>query len=220
MSSGALQRLLALRATQRVTATEFVIALQQRLSRYGVTTLRFVKFRPQPPAEERVGSRARARDVITEWLRHYKPGRRRMTSIPCGNMFERQLAALVARERNKRQSVGICSECTLRNGEVRHIPMMDFRCRIAQRNQELLVRGLQTLKHRGMLFNSGRSYHFYGYRLMTEREWVYFQGQCLLLGRLADSRYVGHRILEGMCTLRLTGDDRLKPRTPTSVAVV
>lgn len=69
---------------------------------------------------------------------------------------------------------------------------------------------------RGAILDSGRSYHFYGFDLLTQKQWWEFMAQCLLLGPLTDVRYIGHRLLEGMGILRLTATP-LKPKAPVVV---
>jgi len=62
---------------------------------------------------------------------------------------------------------------------------------------------LQTL----FFFNSGRSLHGYGLRLLTYVEWVSFMGTLLLLNlpnrnQIVDPRWVGHRLRAGYGALR------------------
>ena len=96
--------------------------------------------------------------------------------------------------------------------------MMDFMCAPSSTNLGLLTHLLGDLHQgRGCLLDSGRSYHYYGFRLLSGTEWQIFMGKCLLMSSLVDDRYIGHQLVDGYCVLRLSSGN-LKSCVPTVVA--
>ncbi|MEK6963485.1 MAG: hypothetical protein AABX70_03600 [Nanoarchaeota archaeon] len=70
------------------------------------------------------------------------------------------------------RAVGLTSRVKTQNG-VKHIPMIDFGC-----GQVAAVRDtLTSLSAEGMIVNSGNSYHFYGFNLLSEAEWQAWIGE-------------------------------------------
>ena len=115
------------------------------------------------------------------------------------------------------QLLGISSRVITVSQKVRHIPLMDFRCEISSKNEDLLRSVLPaTGQGGGYVLNSGRSYHFYGARLLTVTGWRKFLGKCLLLRDLVDERYVGHQLVDGYCVLRISKSS-VKPFVPRVV---
>jgi hypothetical protein len=115
-------------------------------------------------------------------------------------------------------SLLVCSKvCRSEDGRVRHIPMMDFRCEPSEASLRLVSSSMRRLgQSRGVVLESGRSYHFYGFELMTESEWLEFMYRSLLLTPFTDPRYIGHRLLGGTARLRVTSSQG-KPVTPNVV---
>lgn len=118
-------------------------------------------------------------------------------------------------------SLLFCSRVFLRrwNGvEVKHIPMMDFRCEPSDRNLQLVVSSMRKLgQNRGVILESGRSYHYYGFELLDDIAWRCIMHRALLLTPFVDPRYIGHRLLAGTARLRVTAS-RGKPTVPRCVA--
>jgi hypothetical protein len=117
------------------------------------------------------------------------------------------------------EALALCSFCEDSSSGELHIPIMDFRIESetgAHLNllKEVLTKVGQT---DGVLLNSGKSYHYYGFRLLTERDWRRFMVTCLLLGPLVDIRYISHRLLAGTAALRLMTAPG-KPKAPEVVA--
>lgn len=109
-----------------------------------------------------------------------------------------------------------CSSLSAR--EYMHIPMMDFRCEPSNQNRQFVVTAMRKIGQKaGVVLESGRSYHYYGFDLLTEDEWRKFMYRSLLLTPFIDSRYIGHRLLSGMARLRITSC-RAKSVTPFKVA--
>jgi len=102
------------------------------------------------------------------------------------------------------EAVALSSKVRLRNGEMAHIPMMDFRCQYSESNSKVIVRALHALgEESGLLVESGRSYHFYGLRLLSNEQWVRFMALGALFSPIVDVRYIAHRLADGACRLRI-----------------
>ena len=110
--------------------------------------------------------------------------------------------------------LGVLSE--VQAGKKRlHIPMMDFD---DNNNLAQIECFLRAIGQKGVVLESGRSYHFYGIKLMDDRQWLKFMGDCLLSG-LVEPRYLGHRLKDELCILRVSACP-LRPKVPTVVSIV
>lgn len=126
----------------------------------------------------------------------------------------------IAQNLGENRLLGVCSKVTLAGGKSAHIPMMDFMCDISTRNLDMLARLIEDLRQgQGYLLESGRSYHYYGSRLLTEEEWRAFLGKCLLMSGFSDDRYIGHQLVDGHCVLRLSSG-KSRSHVPAVVAEV
>jgi len=105
------------------------------------------------------------------------------------------------------------------DGTSMHIPMMNF---------HLEGVGLEAIKEalkhicgsdRGCILNSGRFFHYYGDFLLDEGAWIKFMAEFLMPCILVSPRYIGHRLYEGYCTLRLTTQKSFKPKLPKVIEI-
>jgi hypothetical protein len=95
--------------------------------------------------------------------------------------------------------------------------MMDFKFAPTPGNINIAKESFQKIgQTHGVLLNSGKSFHYYGYTLMSEEQWRTFLGQSLLLSDVIDTRYVGHALINNECRLRIS-TTRLNPFIPTVV---
>lgn len=116
---------------------------------------------------------------------------------------------------SKDEVVALCSTCTLVDGSIRHIPMMDYRILPDSKSLFVVKEALNAINQtNGVILKSGRSYHFYGFDLLPQDDWIRFLARSLLLAPLTDSRYIAHRLLEGAGSLRVTSC-KAKPDVPT-----
>ena len=110
--------------------------------------------------------------------------------------------------------LALCSKVKLRDGSSGHIPMMDFRCKPGAPNLEGTVVALREAHDGdGAILNSGRSYHFYGFSVLDGEAWLRFLARSLLLAPFTDARYIAHRLLDGLCALRISASKE-KPIVP------
>ncbi|OZG74746.1 hypothetical protein BTA51_03590 [Hahella sp. CCB-MM4] len=89
-----------------------------------------------------------------------------------------------------------------------HIPMIDLGGRSDEiKNLPVLGDLCEYWNINFSVYSSGRSYHCYGDRLISETDWVKFMGSLLLLNipgknKIIDNRWVGHRLIGGYSALR------------------
>lgn len=100
-----------------------------------------------------------------------------------------------------------------------HIPMMDFNCEASPENLEKIQEFLKKIGQKGVVLVSGRSYHYYGVELLSEKDLLIFLGKCLLFVDFTDPRYIGHRLQDGHLNLRISKEIR-RPDLPKVVATV
>ena len=155
---------------------------------------------------------------VVEALEH-TPGATRVTQMTIEELREGGLDRAVD-SLSDEFVLGLGSLCVVADGASAHLPLMDFRMLPRLQDVDKLKMALHTLgQRRGAILHSGRSYHYYGFELMTRDAWIEFCAKCLLLSPLTDVRFIGHRILAGSAALRLTRSTR-KPHVPTIVAAL
>ncbi|WP_101506791.1 hypothetical protein [Erwinia sp. B116] len=104
-----------------------------------------------------------------------------------------------------------------------HIPLIDFGKVERGIIDPMPLRELSYNWGMGFyIYNSGRSFHAYGSRLINGSEWIKFMGSLLLLNKpsgfkLIDERWVGHRIMAGYSALRWSNNSSFYKKTPTYV---
>ncbi len=97
-----------------------------------------------------------------------------------------------------------------------HIPMADFRRHVSLK----LIREIfERLEIPGIIFKSGRSYHFWGIRIVSETDFRVFLGKMLITTPLVDERYIGHRMVDGYYSLRISCNEH-KPIVPYVVDAI
>jgi len=114
--------------------------------------------------------------------------------------------------------IGLASKVTLKDGSKAHIPMMDFKLHKSQENLQKIKKALREVlnEKKGFILETELSYHYYGANLLKgNKSWRDFMARCLLtsiihsredIEEVVDSRYVGHKLREGECCLRLSNN--------------
>ncbi len=108
-------------------------------------------------------------------------------------------------------------------GVTYHLPLIDFGKVDRGIIDSSVLRDLA--EHWNMsfnIYNSGRSYHAYGNRLLNHDDWLRFMGSLLLLNKpsgfkLIDERWVGHRIMAGYSALRWSCNTKQYKKIPTHI---
>lgn len=87
-----------------------------------------------------------------------------------------------------------------------HLPMLDLGSRIGPKGQQSALEALEALGLRGLIFESGRSYHFFGSQPRREAELWKLLGRAQLLSPIVDARWISHQMIDGRCGLRISTD--------------
>lgn len=114
----------------------------------------------------------------------------------------------------------ISSKVCMYGGGAKHIPMMNFHL---ENGAGVDIR--RTLEHicgsnTGVLLDSGRYKHYYGDFMLDNDAWTRFMAEFLMPTTIVSPRYIGHRLRDGYCTLRLTADGQYKPKVPEVVEIL
>lgn len=123
-------------------------------------------------------------------------------------LSETHMATLLA-SAGQQQEVALHSVVTLQSGAQRHIPMVDMST-AAKAQLGKLAAFVDPVQFGELVwFNSGRSFHGYGTKLLSHDEWIRLMGALLLsnqkdLKPIVDPRWIGHRLLAGYAALRWT----------------
>jgi len=104
------------------------------------------------------------------------------------------------------------------HGSTLHIPMMDLDCSISDDNLRMVGQYARILGREGVILQTGRSYHYYGFHLMTKEDWNNFIASSML-AKVCDIRYMAHKLKDGFITLRLTAGG-IRNTEPRVVLVV
>lgn len=93
------------------------------------------------------------------------------------------------------------------NGDVWHLPMVDMSTAAKAHLEKLRTLLGDASFEQIQWYESGRSFHGYGGKFFSEREWVQFMGVLLLSNKprfepTVDPRWIGHRLLAGYSALR------------------
>lgn len=142
--------------------------------------------------------------VIKEMLKEPDPGTRARIPINIDEGSLRETLVSQTSVKPRADVFALASTCTLRDGTEAHIPMMDFRLK-PPAGQEAIVTMMKSISPAGgAVLETENSYHFYGVELLDSKEWLAFIGKSLLFQGITDDRFIGHRLQEGFCVLRLT----------------
>ncbi len=90
------------------------------------------------------------------------------------------------------------------DGSISHLPLIDFHVSSSPTNTILVSNLLSHMGLCGWLLGSGKSYHFYGAKLLSKDELISFLGRFLLFSPIVDRSWIAHQLIEGCCTLRIS----------------
>lgn len=107
------------------------------------------------------------------------------------------------------QELAVHSDLVLTSNERQHLVLVDMSTSARAHLDKLRAFLGDHFFQQIAWFSSGRSYHGYGERLLSESEWVKFMGLLLLANKprlepTVDPRWIGHRLLAGYSALRWT----------------
>ncbi len=129
---------------------------------------------------------------------------------------------LITKATERKRALVLCSRVETRYDEVLHIPMLDFECAVSFENLVQIREFITEMNEKGLVLESGRSYHYYSFNLVSNDEWQKFMYRTILFTGFIDSRHIGHRLLSREARLRLAkieGSNRYL-MTPRVVSIV
>lgn len=124
-----------------------------------------------------------------------------------GNSFSQDYISNLIADLGDDEELALHSRIIIDN-KLKHIPMIDLSTKSTARTVKELVNLLpMNTVTQLALYNSGRFYHAYSTCLIDNESFPSFLGQLLLFNRpgeplLVDSRWVGHRLVDGYLSLR------------------
>lgn len=148
-------------------------------------------------AEKKTGQRRDPQNAVE----HTPPNG--IFTLGCESVSNEQLFT-VLNNRPDTTAIEVISK-VCRSTKIAHIPMLDVELAPNDENLSHLICCLRTLGERaGAVLLSGASYHYYGYDLLTPNNWRKFMYLSLLLDEVVNTRWVGHRLIDGHANLRIT----------------
>jgi hypothetical protein len=133
---------------------------------------------------------------------------RRLLAFPGGHDWPERLEELID-ALGEREELAIHSNILI-GGEPFHIPMIDFAAHsIAPAAFERISRILPEIADPMAYYQTDRSWHAYGDKLLASEEFVGFLARVLLVDKpgeppVVDSRWIAHRLLAGRMALRIS----------------
>ncbi|TCW48847.1 hypothetical protein EDC53_104212 [Phytobacter diazotrophicus] len=109
------------------------------------------------------------------------------------------------------ENIAINSAVIMKNGEIKHIPLLDFKIPYKDKNTEIVKEVLLSLGAKGHIINSGKSYHFYGTSLFKKEELMKFLAYFILFHPISDKSWSVHQLLEESASLRITSKNGQPP---------
>lgn len=124
--------------------------------------------------------------------------------ISANNLTISLLQNMSQKAHSDKQMLAITSSVRMRDGSVKHLPLLDFHIGYSEHATSLITEIIPLLGVSGLLLKSGKSYHFYGETLLTYQELLGFLGKALLFAPIVDRAWIAHQLMEGRCALRIS----------------
>jgi|ERR1041384_305325 hypothetical protein len=198
------------------TAPKFIMALVRMNPE--LQSLSFTMYAPIPGVHERLGNLGNrpAAEIVSSFLRHDNHTNKHW-QVAANNLTNDTINQKIA-DLPSNLALGLESKCIFQDTSVKYIPMMDFKLGQSMSNLELLKEFLERLAYKGVIVDSGASYHFYGFEFLDHSRWVKFMGECLLVP-WSDARWIGHSLLAEGGDLRISATE-MKPKVPVVCQVL
>jgi hypothetical protein len=159
---------------------------------------------------------------VRDRIRHRSDAREYLVTLERGDVTLNKIHDLIAKATSRNRALVLCSRVETFEDETMHIPMLDFECGVSDENLCELHEFITAVKEKGLILESGRSYHFYGFNLLSVDKWRDFMSMAGLFTGFTDNRHIHHRLLSKEARLRLAkieGSDRYL-LTPRVISVV
>lgn len=201
--------------TELVSATARRLVAELPRLTPAIAAVAITTYEPAIGLDARLGSSGAPPSVfIDEALRH------RGYVEPIIDIPSEALSAAMRQGPPPNRVRGICSRVRLRDGTRGNLPLLDFRCDVAEATADALLLAMEKLgQGRGALLVTGRSYHFLGFEPLPLEAWRGFMSRALLLAPLIDVRYVAHCLIEELACLRIDAHES-RPMEPVVIRLL
>ena len=171
--------------------------------------------------------------VKTNWRQRYQTPSEKLKNMLAGfehpqpikkQQYSRkkfdQLSLDDLRNLKTNQVWSITSKIQTTDGQAKHLAMMNFHPENASLQD--IKKALKYIcgNKSGVLLDSGRFWHYYGDFLLSENEWIQFMVEFLMPTVLVSPRYISHGLYNNYNTLRLTTNDKYKPKIPEVIEII
>ncbi len=121
----------------------------------------------------------------------------------------------------EKEVFSVASLVEANNKSYLHLPLMNLHPRSGVTVKELIIYLKDISSNRkGVLLRTGRYFHYIGYYLLTNEEWITFLGKMLAPFIFVNPGYIGYSLLRGYCCIRLTAAKEIKKVTPYKIKEV
>lgn len=147
---------------------------------------------------------------------------RTLISINRSDFLDAKFVGRLLEDCPNNHDVAMHSLVQCNDNAIRHLPMVDMSTN-ARAHLSKLRAFLDIETYHGFVwFESGRSFHGYGSRFITNEEWIRYMGQLLLSNQkdfkpTVDPRWIGHRLIAGYAALRWTRNTDYYLRLPQRI---
>lgn len=155
---------------------------------------------------------------LSKYIDHSDDSHRIIIQIEKENLTHKKIDNL-ANELKPNEELSFLSMIKV-NSTFYHLPMVDFATKKRSAiSVEVAYEMANFWNMRFDIYDSGRSIHAYGTRLLNEQRWLKFMGYLLLLNeksgeKVVDVRWIGHRLMSGFASLRITNNTGKYKTTP------
>ena len=153
---------------------------------------------------------------VSNALQHPKPIRE--VELSRKNFLDLKLTDL--EQLPEDQVWSLTSKVVCQDGIDKHIPMMNFHPHGISLEDIVVAIKVICNKEKGVILQSGRFFHYYGNSLLSEGDWMKFMLDFLMPCVLVSPRYIGHRLSNKYCTLRLTTDSKYNKVIPRVIKLM
>lgn len=118
----------------------------------------------------------------------------------------------------KEQNYAWNSQVKLRNGEIKHVLMLDFHIPVSTPNLAVVKSVLKRLGlTKGMIINSGESFHAISSYYVDEEILIKTLQRALFFSPIIDKLWVAHQMINKSCSLRIGRKHGLIPKVVAEI---
>jgi len=109
--------------------------------------------------------------------------------------------------------LAVNSAVLMKNGEIKHILLLDFHIPISESNCKQVIKVLKCLGlNSGFVLESGESYHYVGKEIISYETLVNLLIKSLFFSPIIDRTWIAHQLIEKSCSLRIGYKHNVEPK--------